>query len=164
MSTARNEYNRGMRSTRPVLLSLALLSLTLPAFAKTAQPKPPVPSARPELRAFWVDGFNDGFKSPAQCDLLLHRLRADHCNAVFVQMRKRADAYYASHYEGWAQDDPDHFDALQYLCDHAHAPGKPAHSGPRLDQRLRRRGQRQRGGADEAAPGVAVAVGHGRGL
>ena len=112
-----------MRSTRSALLSLALLLFTFPLFAKTA--KPPTPSARPELRAFWVDGFNDGFKTPAQCDLLLHRLRADHCNAVFVQMRKRADSYYASHYEQWAQDDPTHFDALQYLCDHAHAAGKP---------------------------------------
>ena len=123
MSAAWIEYNRGMRSTRFALLSLALLLFTTPLFAKTA--KPPTPSARPELRAFWVDGFNDGFKTPGQCDLLLHRLRADHCNAVFVQMRKRADAYYASHYEGWAQDDPTHFDALQYLCDHAHAAGKP---------------------------------------
>ncbi len=73
----------------------------------------------------WVDGFNDGFKTPAQCDTLLARLRAAHCNAVFVQMRKRADAYYHSHYEGWAMDDPQHFDALQYLCEKGHAPGKP---------------------------------------
>ena len=48
-----------------------------------------------------------------------------HCNAVFVQMRKRADAYYESHYEEWAKDDTEQFDALQYLCDHAHAPGQP---------------------------------------
>jgi uncharacterized lipoprotein YddW (UPF0748 family) len=105
----------------PLALPLfALLLCALPALAK-----PPAPTDRPELRAFWVDGFNDGFKTPAQCDLLLHRLRAMHCNAVFVQMRKRADAYYATHYEQWAQDDPQHFDSLQYLCDHAHAPGKP---------------------------------------
>ncbi len=109
-----------MRSPRLALLSLALLLLALPLFAKS-----PTPPDRPELRAFWVDGFNDGFKTPAQCDVLLHRLRAMHCNAVFVQMRKRADAYYQSHYEGWAQDDAGQFDALQYLCDHAHAAGRP---------------------------------------
>ena len=107
-----------MRSPRLVPLSLALLLLALPLFAK-----PPTPADRPELRAFWVDGFNDGFKTPAQCDMLLHRLRAMHCNAVFVQMRKRADAYYQSHYEGWASDDAGRFDALRYLCDHAHAAG-----------------------------------------
>ncbi len=72
-----------------------------------------------------MDGFNDGFKTPGQCDLLLYRLRAMHANAVFVQMRKRADAYYQSHYEQWASDDPQQFDALAYLCAHAHAPGKP---------------------------------------
>src|SRR5579862_8704979 len=82
-------------------------------------------AAPAELRAFWVDGFNDGYKTPAQCDSLLAQLRADHCNAVFVQMRKRGDAYYASHYEPWAADDPNHFDALAYLCAAAHAPGQP---------------------------------------
>ena len=85
---------------------------------------PPSDVRRPELRAFWVDGFNEGFMTPAQCDLLLARVRAAHMNAVFVQMRKRADAYYASHYEPWASDDPEHFDALAYLCRQAHAPGK----------------------------------------
>jgi len=48
-----------------------------------------------------------------------------HANAVFVQMRKRADAYYQSHYEGWAMDNPAQFDSLAYLCTHAHELGKP---------------------------------------
>ena len=107
------------RCFRRTLLSLALLLLAAPLFAS------PVPSDRPELRAFWVDGFNDGFKTPVQCDTLLARLRAMHCNAVFVQMRKRADAYYQSHYESWATDDAGQFDALQYLCARAHAAGRP---------------------------------------
>ena len=109
-----------MRVTRTTLLALIFLLITLPLFAQ-----PPTPPERPELRGMWVDGFNDGFKTPQQCDTLLARLRAAHCNAVFVQMRKRADAYYRSHYEGWALDDPSHFDALQYLCDKGHAQGKP---------------------------------------
>lgn len=117
-------YNLAMsyfrKCFRCALLPLALLLLAVPLFAQA-----PTPSARPELRAFWVDGFNDGFKTPAQCDTLLARLRAMHCNAVFVQMRKRADAYYQSHYEGWARDDGQQFDALQYLCDHAHRKGQP---------------------------------------
>ena len=70
-----------------------------------------------------MDGFNDGFHTPAECDLLLARVRASHMNAVVpVQMRKRADAYYASHYEPWATDDPEHFDALEYFCRQAHVP------------------------------------------
>ncbi|MBV9852194.1 MAG: family 10 glycosylhydrolase [Armatimonadetes bacterium] len=110
-----------LRRVSPIALLLALLLGPAPVRAQT----PPAAPNRPELRAFWVDGFNDGFLTPAQCDLLLARVRAAHMNAVFVQMRKRADAYYASHYEPWATDDPEHFDALEYLCRQAHAPGQP---------------------------------------
>ena len=35
-------------------------------------------------------------------------------------MRKGGDAYYASHYEPWATDDSQHFDALACLIDRAH--------------------------------------------
>ena len=114
-----------MRSLRFGLLTFALvLGALSPALARS--PAVNHPSAeKPELRAFWVDGFNDGFKTPAQCDLLLSRLRAMHANAVFVQMRKRADAYYQSRYEQWAMDNPSQFDSLAYLCTHAHEAGKP---------------------------------------
>ena len=74
-----------------------------------------------EIRAFWVDGFADGFKTPEQVDLLLARLRKANCNAVFAQMRKSADAYYLSRYDVWASDNTQRFDALQYLIDKAHS-------------------------------------------
>ena len=108
-----------------MLLFFALLSFALFFCTQPVPAQAPALPARPEMRAVWVDGFNDGFKTPAQCDLLLSRLRSMHANAVFVQMRKRADAYYASHYEGWALDDPAQFDALAYLCAHAHEAGRP---------------------------------------
>ena len=73
-----------------------------------------------ELRAFWADGFNEGYKTPLQIDTLLQRLHSAHCNAIFAQMRKGGDAYYASHYEPWATDDATHFDALACLIEHAH--------------------------------------------
>jgi uncharacterized lipoprotein YddW (UPF0748 family) len=75
---------------------------------------------RPELRAFWADGFNAAIKTPQQVDELLQRLHDAHCNAIFAQVRKGGDAYYASHYEPWAKDDQTHFDALAYLISHAH--------------------------------------------
>ena len=113
-----------MRSLPIGLLTLALLGSALsPTLARP--PASHQQAGKPELRAVWVDGFNDGFKTPAQCDLLLHRLRAMHANAVFVQMRKRADAYYQSHYEPWAMDDREQFDALAYLCARAHEAGHP---------------------------------------
>ncbi len=79
-----------------------------------------------EIRAFWADGFSEGFKTPQQVDTLLARLRRAHCNAIFAQMRKSADAYYLSRYDPWAADNPGHFDALAYLIDKAH------HGSPRI--------------------------------
>ena len=73
-----------------------------------------------ELRAFWADGFNEGYKTPLQIDTLLQRLHNAHCNAIFAQMRKGGDAYYASYYEPWATDDATHFDALACLIERAH--------------------------------------------
>ena len=81
--------------------------------------------ARPELRAFWADGYSEGFKTPEQVDTLLQRLHDAHCNAIFAQMRKGGDAYYASRYEPWAKDDTAHFDALACLIAKAHAMTPP---------------------------------------
>jgi len=109
---------------RLIPTSAALIALsTSTAFAQSTAPAKVW--HKPELRAFWVDGFNPGFMTPQECDDLMTNLRAMHCNAVFVQMRKRGDAYYASHYEPWALDDTAHFDALDYLCKLAHESGKP---------------------------------------
>ena len=80
---------------------------------------------QPELRAFWVDAFSPAFKSPEEADLLLKRLHDAHMNAVFVQMRKGGDAYYASHYEPWAKDAQTHFDSLAYLIEKAHSMSPP---------------------------------------
>ena len=59
-----------------------------------------VPSAQstdpPELRALWADAFHDGFKSPEQVDALVAWARAANLNALFVQVRRRGDAYYVS--------------------------------------------------------------------
>jgi uncharacterized lipoprotein YddW (UPF0748 family) len=78
------------------------------------------PASAQEIRAFWADGFSEGFKSPEQVDTLLKRLRAANCNAIFAQVRKGGDAYYLSRYEPWAADNPQHFDALSYLIEKAH--------------------------------------------
>lgn len=79
------------------------------------------PAGAQEIRAFWVDAFSDGFKSPEQVDTLIRRLQTAHCNAVFAQVRKSGDAYYLSRYEPWAADNHQHFDALADLIQKAHA-------------------------------------------
>lgn len=92
------------------LLLVALL--LLPAFA--------TPGGEPQLRAIWVDGFNEGIKTPEQIDTLLARVRQAGLNAVIVQVRKSADAYYNSHYEPRASDIAEGFDPLAYLIEKAH--------------------------------------------
>src|SRR4051794_39886158 len=81
----------------------------------------------PELRAVWVDAFHDGFKTPGQVDDLVAWARAANLNALFVQMRRRGDAYFARSIEPRTED-PDfapNFDALQYLIDKAHRSPQP---------------------------------------
>src|SRR5438105_37417 len=81
----------------------------------------------PELRAVWVDAFHDGFKTSAQVDDLVAWARSANLNALFVQVRRRGDAYYLRSFEPRAED-PDlapGFDALQYLIDRAHQGPQP---------------------------------------
>jgi uncharacterized lipoprotein YddW (UPF0748 family) len=76
----------------------------------------------PELRAVWVDAFHDGIKTPRQVDDLVIWARSANINALFVQVRRRGDAYYLNSFEPPAED-PDltpGFDALQYLITRAH--------------------------------------------
>jgi uncharacterized lipoprotein YddW (UPF0748 family) len=96
-----------------------VLCLALAAVRVEAQ------TQRPELRAFWADGFNEGYKTPEQIDALIARLKQAQCNAVFAQVRARGDAYYFSRIEPWARDNPQQFDALAALIEKAHAQNPP---------------------------------------
>lgn len=96
-----------------------------PSAAPTLVPLPaatPEPLDAPELRAVWVDAFHDGFKTRQQVDELVAWARRANLNALFVEVRRRGDAYYLKSLEPRAEDPdfaPD-FDALQYLIDQAH--------------------------------------------
>ncbi len=82
----------------------------------------PAPEDPPELRAVWVDAFHEGFKTPAQVDRLVSWAREANLNALFVQVRRRGDAYYGRSLDPRTED-PDlalGFDPLQYLVDRAH--------------------------------------------
>ncbi|MEZ5328004.1 MAG: family 10 glycosylhydrolase [Verrucomicrobiales bacterium] len=80
----------------------------------------------PELRAMWVDGWRPGFKSPSQVDQLLNDARAGNFNALFIQVRKRADAYYRSAFEPMATDiSPIGYDPLADIIDKAHECDQP---------------------------------------
>lgn len=95
----------------------------LPTAALAPTPRPTVdPLAQPELRGVWVDAYHDGIKTPEQVDALLAWVRQANLNAVFVQVRRRGDAYYNKTFEPRTEDASlaPGFDALQYLIDKAH--------------------------------------------
>jgi uncharacterized lipoprotein YddW (UPF0748 family) len=89
----------------------------LPTLAPTATA---LPMDAPELRAIWADAFHDGFKTPEQVDRLVAWARAANANALFVQVRRRGDAYYLRSFEPQAEDLEPGFDALAYLLERAH--------------------------------------------
>ena len=99
-----------------------------------AQPTPTpapiiVPTGPAQLRALWVDGFHEGFKSPAQVNTLIERAEKANLNALFVQVRKRGDAYFLKGVEPEASDVayPHHpnWDPLAYLIQKAHTANPP---------------------------------------
>jgi len=47
-----------------------------------------------ELRGIWVDDFGPGFFDPHQVKKLAENCRKHNFNAVFVEMRRRGDAFY----------------------------------------------------------------------
>ena len=77
-------------------------------------------NAVPELRAFWADTWHAAMRTPAEVDAMLRAARTAKANALFVEVRKRGDAYYISHYEPTAGDVASGFDPLAYLIQRAH--------------------------------------------
>jgi uncharacterized lipoprotein YddW (UPF0748 family) len=75
-----------LRWPRALLIRALFLLCTAASFAGEA-----------EMRGLWVDAWGDGFLSAGQTSKLLADCRAYHFNAIFVQMRRRADAFYLPH-------------------------------------------------------------------
>ncbi len=114
-----------------VALLVLLLPAALPAGAGLSSP-PPVraEAASPELRAFWVDAWSDGFKTPAQVQQLVADAHTANANTLVVQVRRRGDSYYNESVEPRAADaalDPAPFDPLASLIAAAHAADPPLH-------------------------------------
>ncbi len=78
-------------------------------------------SATPELRGWWVDTFHAGLRNASEVAQLVANARAGNFNALFVEVRKRGDAYYNSAFEPKASDvSPQSFDPLAELLRLAH--------------------------------------------
>lgn len=106
------------RLTGILLVAMAAVAMLFPAALSADES-----ITQPQIRAFWVDAFHDGAKTPGQIDKLVDDCLAANINTIIVQVRRRGDAYYnISPLDPRTEDLalPPGFDALQYLIDKAH--------------------------------------------
>lgn len=97
---------------------------------ESAPSNPASTASMGEFRAFWVDAWGSGFESPSATTATLDYIQSCGCNAVLVEMRKRADAYYNSTLEPRATSiTPDQgYDPLADIITKAHARGIEVHA------------------------------------
>jgi uncharacterized lipoprotein YddW (UPF0748 family) len=95
----------------PRALLILLLPLTLLA------------APRSEYRAFWADTFNTSLNSPADIEQVISRAQSARANALFVQVRRRGDAWFLNSLEPLPDFTPSApaFDPLYALIQSAHA-------------------------------------------
>lgn len=122
-----------MLKLRPLRLLSAVLSACLIALvvllpASQAVAQPPIE----QLRAFWVDSANPGYRNHVQVDELVENVKRANANTIIVQMRRHGDAWYNQSLEPRAADPrlaPAHeFDPLAYLIERAHVDGIAVHA------------------------------------
>jgi len=92
-------------------------------------PASPIGHAAEELRGLWVDTFHPALRNETEARQLVADARRGGFNALFVEVRKRGDAYYDSRFEPRATDVGPGFDPLQRLLGLAH----DITEGPRLE-------------------------------
>ncbi len=94
-------------------------------------------SAAGEYRAYWVDSFRTPLGTHSDIDRVLEVAVQSHANAVFVEVRRRGDAWYLDSKEPLTEVDgvgePDGsgrwtFDPLRYLIEQAHGHGIQVHA------------------------------------
>ncbi len=84
--------------------------------------------SRPEYRAYWVDTFRTPFATRADVDRIVDAAIESNANALFVQVRRRGDAWYLDAAEPLAEAMDGTFDPLRALLDGAHARGIEVHA------------------------------------
>jgi uncharacterized lipoprotein YddW (UPF0748 family) len=89
-------------------------------------PEPP----ETEYRAFWVDMFHDGAKTPQQVDQLIQDVLESNANTIFLQVRRRGDAFYLNSIEPKTEDPflQSGYDPLSDLIQKAHSANLQVHA------------------------------------
>jgi uncharacterized protein (TIGR03437 family) len=83
-----------------------------------------------QYRGFWVDTFNTSLNNHNDVLAIVNSARLANCNALFVQVRRRGDAWYRNSLEPLADRTPIEagFDPLADLVVEAHAHGIEVHA------------------------------------
>jgi uncharacterized lipoprotein YddW (UPF0748 family) len=105
------------------LCSFLTLALTFAAAVGTAAP-------RTEYRGFWVDTFNSTLNNHADVETIVGQAKSAKANALFVQVRRRGDAWYLNSLEPLPDFIPivSGFDPLLDLIQTAHAVNIEVHA------------------------------------
>ncbi|MGH9902090.1 MAG: glycoside hydrolase family 10 protein, partial [Pyrinomonadaceae bacterium] len=114
------------RAARALLAGAVFCSLLLAGFGPTARAQ----NARTEYRAFWVDTFNTTLNNHNDVLAIVNNTKAAKANAIFIQVRRRGDAWYLNSLEPPPDFTPiaAGFDPLQDLINEAHANGIEVHA------------------------------------
>lgn len=83
-----------------------------------------------EYRAYWVDMFHDGAKTPQQVNQLITDVQQSNANTIFLQVRRRGDAFYLNSIEPKTEDPflQSGYDPLADLIEKAHASNIQVHA------------------------------------
>ncbi len=107
---------RHLMIRRLLVIALLIYVVSAPSFAAK------------ELRGAWVTAWREGFFTPQQVDLTVAAAKKAGLNALFIQVRKNADAYYLSETEPLGSEIAPGFDPLAYVIERAHAEGIEVHA------------------------------------
>jgi uncharacterized lipoprotein YddW (UPF0748 family) len=110
-------------------MAVVVLLACLTAGPRTAAPESPGHSPAAEIRAMWV--LRTSLASPESITSLVQSAKTHGFNTLLVQVRGRADAYYASRLEPRAPElkrQPASFDPLATVVRQAHAAGLRVHA------------------------------------
>ncbi len=125
-----------MMSTKPwqfaavLLTSVGLGLLGGCAGRRTTAVAPGTTAPAVELRAFWVDEFHAGIRTPQEAEQLVADAKRANVNTLFVQVRGRADSLYTQSFEP-PREDPTYdpaFDALANIIEVGHRGGIEVHA------------------------------------
>src|ERR1700686_800935 len=118
----RESADKHLQSSCPVKRLLVIILLLAAATTVCAD------ETRPEYRAYWVDTFRTPFATRVDVDRIVEAAVESNANALFVQVRRRGDAWYLDAAEPRAEAMDGTFDPLRTLLDAAHARGIQVHA------------------------------------